>query len=216
MIPTPTMTPDIWLAISSDGVDRTVDAGHTWRPAQDFNKNDSSFRPTGLIADPRRPGVLWVAGDHFLTKRPDTFTPQIYRSSDYGRTWASWLTGYSVVLPDPRRNGAAWLANGQTVAWTGDDGRTIEAIGQIGSSADAPINSLAFDGAHPRGLFAATAGTGAFHSLDGGEHWNPINAGLPGGGQVAISEFLADAAHPGRVWAALATGGLWRGDFSDP
>ena len=76
------------------------------------------------------------------------------------------------------------------------------------------------DHGHLGGLFAATVGSGAFHSLDGGATWTAIDAGLPNGlangAQVGLLVFVPDAARPGRLWAALSTGGLWRGDFALP
>ena len=214
------LTPRSWLATSPDAVYRTGDAGRTWHAVLRIGDEDKIFSPTGVVTDPRRPGVVWVLGYESLAEPPATVTAQIYRSNDFGRTWSLWTTGFSILLPDPRRTGAAWLSDGRTVARTRDDGGSFETVGQTGQSAGAVITSLVLDHGHPGGLFAATVGSGAFHSLDGGATWTAIDAGLPNGlangAQVAFLVFVPDAARPGRLWAALSTGGLWRGDFALP
>ena len=48
-------------------------------------------------------------------------------------------------------------------------------------------------------------------SADGGETWAPIQTDLP---SLDIHGFTRDPADPARMWAYLATGGLWESDDS--
>lgn len=81
---------------------------------------------------------------------------------------------------------------------SGDGGRTWR---PLPTKADAMAMQPATDGS------IVIAGHEVFTaSRDGGQTWRPIAADLP---SLDIHGFTRDPADPGRMWAYLATGGLW-------
>jgi photosystem II stability/assembly factor-like uncharacterized protein len=86
---------------------------------------------------------------------------------------------------------------------TGDGGRTWS---PLPVRDDAMSTSTAADGS------VVIAGHNVFAaSRDGGSSWSPIEAGLP---NLDIHGFTRDPADPARMWAYLATGGLWESQDS--
>jgi len=67
-----------------------------------------------------------------------------------------------------------------------------------------PIESLAVDPLDPDIVYATT-GTGIFKTTDGGKHWLPSTAGVPGGG--AIGYLSVDPGSPTNLWAATGYNG---------
>jgi photosystem II stability/assembly factor-like uncharacterized protein len=79
-----------------------------------------------------------------------------------------------------------------------DGGRTWQ---QLPTTADAMAMQPAADGS------IVIAGHEVFTaSSDGGQTWQPVSADLP---SLDIHGFTRDPADPSRMWAYLATGGLW-------
>ncbi|HEV2607246.1 MAG TPA: hypothetical protein VGT79_04605, partial [Xanthomonadaceae bacterium] len=125
----------IWIGMDDGGVQLTRDAGKTW----------SNVTPKGLPAWARissvdasalDSGTAYIAVDNH---RQDDFSPMIWRTHDFGKTWTSITQG----LPANHFLGAV--------------------------RAD-PVQ---------RGLLYAGTETGAYVSLDDGDHWRSLQRNLP-------------------------------------
>ena len=140
----------------------------------------------------------------------------IYRSADFGRTWALWRSNGTAIAFDPFHPRATYVAEGNRLLVTRNDGGSFRQISNLTlpSGAALPFLEIVPDRSEPDRLWAATP-SGVWRSRDGGRHWEDASAGLPAGGRTEINRLLQD---PGRAtqWiAAPASGGLWRADFAE-
>ncbi len=97
----------------------------------------------------------------------------------------------------PSHNGLAVFANGR---WSKAAGPAHDYMGYSATS-DALYSS-----GHPAPGSGLTNPFGLIKSRDGGKTWQPITTDLP---SLDIHGFARDPGDPARMWAALATGGLW-------
>ena len=121
------------------------------------------------------------------------------RSSGALVAWARFGTQdvHSLAFVDDDSSRLLFGHHGGLLA-TGDGGRTWSSL-PVGD--DAMSTSTAADGS------VVIAGHNVFAaSRDGGSSWPPIEADLP---SLDIHGFTRDPADPARMWAYLATGGLW-------
>ncbi len=116
-------------------------------------------------------------GTVFLTqngKRDDDFTPYVWKSIDFGRTWTSIAAGVplgpvNVIREDPFRRGMLYLGTDLAVYVSADSGLTWQVLG--GNLPAAYVHDIAI---HPRDniLVIATHGRGIW-ALD----LDPVNKG---------------------------------------
>ena len=127
-------------------------------------------------------------------------TRGLYKSTDGGRSW-QFLTvapespDVSAVALDPQRPQTVYIGTGESGVFKSTDGGAnwhqtsaglarirIKAITVTGEvmwiTQTVGVTAVAVDPAHPKTLYAATAGSGIFRSTDAGENWHPFNAGL--------------------------------------
>ena len=77
--------PNIWfVAVSSGGVWKTVNAGTTWKPVFDKQK---VYSTGDVTIDPSNSNIIWVGTGENNGGRHIAFGDGVYRSADGGRTW---------------------------------------------------------------------------------------------------------------------------------
>jgi photosystem II stability/assembly factor-like uncharacterized protein len=133
------------------GVYKSVDGGTTWNACG----LENTYTIPRIVIHPKNPDVVFVAASgHEWTDNPDR---GIFKTTDGGKTWKKVLyvddrSGAIDLVMDPADPATLYAAFWQRIRLKWND----------------PRNS------------AATSGSGLFKTVDGGETWKPINAGLPG------------------------------------
>ena len=222
-----------YMGATGGGVWKTDDAGLTWRTL-----SDQSFATSAIgaidVAD-SDPSVVYV-GTGSACIRSNIITGRgVYRSNDGGENWLdlglrqSGAVGDLVVHPtNPEvvyvaALGQIFGANEQRgVFRSRDGGATWERVLYVSDQVGAV--DLALDRSNPRRIFAAmwraerkpwtiisgSEDSGLYSTLDGGDTWEKVEGGLPGGlvGKIAVEISPAD---PDRVWALVEAPGQQRG-----
>ena len=80
---------NLWyVAVGSGGVWKTKNAGVTWKPIFD---NQSTYSIGCVTIDPNNPHTVWVGTGENVGGRHVGFGDGIYRSTDDGKTWKTWV-----------------------------------------------------------------------------------------------------------------------------
>ncbi|OYT71201.1 MAG: glycosyl hydrolase [Chloracidobacterium sp. CP2_5A] len=154
----------IWVGTDDGLVHLTRDGGATWE----------NITPKGLPewiqinaieASPHEPGAAYLAATMY---KSDDFAPYLYKTTDYGKTWAKIVNGIPadafarVIREDPRRRGLLYAGTETGMYVSFDDGASWRSL-QLNLPAT-PITDLAI---HPRDnvLVVATQGR-SFWALD--------------------------------------------------
>jgi len=172
-----------------------------------------------LAIAPDDPDVVYVGSG-------GTMTRGVYKSTDGGHSW-QFLTvapespDVSAVAVDPQRPETVYIGTGESGLFMSTDGganwhQTSAGLARITTKAltvtgevmwitqTVRVTAVAVDPAHPKTLYAATAGSGVFRSRDAGESWHPFNAGLTVRDVIAL-----DIDAQGRMlYAGTAGGGV--------
>ncbi|NKB90430.1 MAG: glycosyl hydrolase [Acidobacteria bacterium] len=220
------------------GVWHTHDAGTTWNNVSDEFFNVASIGDIKIA--PSDPNVIYVGTGSGCPRGNISVGDGIYKSTDAGKTWDHiWNPGFvqipeMVVHPDnPDVVFAAVLGDifgpneERGLYKTTDGGLTWEKILYI--SDQTGFNDIEMDPSNPRILYA-TAWTvyrnpwtihsgseegGVWRSKDGGDTWEKLGGGLPGG-VVGKIDVTVSPPMPERVWALVeapgAQGGVYRSD----
>ncbi|TLP77304.1 WD40/YVTN/BNR-like repeat-containing protein [Maribacter sp. ACAM166] len=194
-----------YIGAASGGLWKTTDAGITWKPIFD-DQNVSSIG--SLAITPTNPDIVWVGtGETFIIRPAHAMGDGIYKSIDGGKTWKNMglektgRIGRVIVHPtNPDIVYAAALGHTygkqqeRGVYKTEDGGKTWKRIFFVDENTGAA--ELAIDPKNPDrllvgmwsikintwGLNSGGPGGGVYRTIDGGEHWEPLNEkGLPGG-----------------------------------
>jgi len=194
-----------------DGFFKSLDGGDTWIEAQGAPR---TFHD--LVIDPQDTASLFGATDD-----------GVYRSLDAGATWqrvcrrASCTTVHGVALDpiDPRK---VWLSSlGEGLVRSLDGGESWSVLQVAEDDRWAEVLSLLALPGPPTTLFAATATSGVYRSLDAGRHWERRNRRLerprihvllpPGGGSGLLAgtdRGLFRTTDGGQHWEPWGAGGL--------
>jgi photosystem II stability/assembly factor-like uncharacterized protein len=165
--------PDVAYATDLFRTYRTLDGGATWQEVNSRQTSDGAWTSRGLDVTTDY-GVQFDPFDsqHMFIDYTDI---GLFASSNGGKSWRSSTEG----IPADWRNTTYWLAF--------DPARRGLMWG-------------AFSGTHdlPRPKMWRTRSTGSFTggvavSTDGGQHWQPSNAGLP---QGSVTHILLDPSSP--------------------
>lgn len=205
----------LYAGVGAGGIWKSVNAGLTWQPVFE---NESTFAIGDLTIAPSNPDVIWVGtGECHLsgTSYPGN---GVFKSLDAGQTWLntglheSAHIGKVVVHPaDPdhvhvaaigrsRRGGqrGVYLTRNGGQDWK----RALYVNDQVG------FVDLVMDPYDPNVLYAAGwdrgngPDSGVWRTDDGGESWQRLTGGLPGGplGRIALD---VAASQPGVVYALV-------------
>ena len=187
-----------------DGVYVSHDSGKSWK----HKGLEESEHVSKILVDPRNSDVVFAASQGPL------WSPGgqrgLFKSTDGGETW-------KMVLGPGRFGGDA------------DEERTEEEQAAINDKSYTGVTDVVFDPTNPDVMYAAThqrhrnvwaiincgPETGIFKSTDGGESWNKLGNGLPGGDMGKISLQVSPQRN-NYVYATIELpgrkGGFWRSD----
>lgn len=227
---------DTWyVAASSGGVWKTVNAGTTWTPI--FDK-ETSFSIGCVTLDPRDANIVWVGTGENNSQRSVAYGDGVYRSLDGGKHWENMGLKASEhiakILVDPRNSqvvfvaaqGPLWKEGGDRGLYkTVDGGKTWKAVLTVDEHTG--VTDVVMDPRNPEVLYAATyqrrrhvwgmvnggPGSGLHKSLDGGQTWTRLKEGLPkddlGRIGLAIPAEAPDTVYA-TIEAANKAGGFFR------
>lgn len=227
-----------YMGSTGGGVFKTTDAGISWE-----NISDHTFKTgsVGAIAvsesDPNM--VVVGMGEHAARGVMTSMGDGIYKSMDAGKTWAHLglekTRHISDVIIHPSNPDIIYVAaQGAQYAPTDergiyrskDGGKNWEQVLFVNTTTGA--SSLSMDMANPRILYASmwqhrrypwymeSGGehSGLYKSIDGGDTWTPMKAGLPE--EFGKSGISVSRANPERVFAVIEAegkkGGVYRSD----
>jgi len=225
-----------YMGSTGGGVWKSVDGGGSWSPIADEYLKSGSIG--ALAVAPSDPNVIYAGTGSGCPRGNVSPGDGVYRSTDGGATWqnvglrdAGQISRIHVHPQDPDIVYVAVLGNvfGPSATrgiYVSKDGgknwtRSLFVSEQAGAS------DLALDPNNPRILYAGFwevlrkpwtlksggDGSGLHRSRDGGETWEKLSDGLPGGvlGRIGVS---ASGGKAGRVWALVEAedGGLFRSD----
>jgi len=195
--------------------------GRVWRRLPEADRWRAAGAPLGapvfaLAADPRDPSRLWAGTAQGL-----------FTSTDAGDTWSETSSGLPSTFikrlaPSPHRPDEIWAGTGAGPAVSRDGGRTWQGVSSVSTSTADPTTGgvpgsvpgsvppmetrgIVFDPADPDRLWTH-GDLGIYTSSDGGTTWRPVFKGLP---QAEVNDLRRVG---GRLYAALAGGGVWSSD----
>lgn len=227
-----------YMGSTGGGVWKTTDDGITWKNISDkFFKTGS----VGAIAVSESDTNIVVVGmgEHAARGVMTSMGDGVYKSMDAGKTWVHLglekTRHISDVIIHPSNPDVIYVAaqgaqyapsNERGIYRTTDGGKNWEKLLFVNTTTGA--SSLSMDMKNPRILYASmwqhrrypwiieSGGehSGLYKSIDGGETWNKMAAGLPKAfGKSGIS---VSRANPERVYAVIEAegkkGGVYRSD----
>lgn len=224
-----------YLGVASGGVWKTVNAGVTW---DSIFEGQGSFAIGCVTIDPSNPSTIWVGTGEDVGGRHIAYGDGVYRSTDGGASWTRMGLESSEhvteILIHPGDSNVIWVA-AQGPLWSeggqrgifksSDGGATWKQT--LGDEAWTGAASLVMDPREPDRLYAATwqrhrtvaaymgggPESGLHRSLDGGETWEQLEAGLPEGSMGKIGLAISPQ-QPDVVYAAIEldrrSGGIYR------
>lgn len=213
-----------YVAVSSGGVWKTVNAGTTFKPIFD---SQASYSTGCVTLDHNNKNIVWVGSGENNNQRSVAYGDGVYKSMDGGNSWKNMglktSEHISKIIVHPDNSDIVWVAavgplwsNGgeRGVYMTTDGGENWKAVLTIDQYTG--IADMIIDPSNPDVLYAAAhqrarhvftyigggPGSTIYKSTDGGLTWDKAANGLPGGdlGRIGLSVSPAD---PSKVYAIL-------------
>ena len=226
-----------YVAVGSGGLWKTNNHGTTWESI--FDAQDS-WSIGSVTLDPNDPEVVWVGSGENVSGRHVGYGDGVYKSVDGGTTWSNMGLETSehigMIRVDPRDSdvvyvaaqGPLWSGGGERGLYkTNDGGATWQRI--LAAGAYTGVSEVHLDPRDPDVVYAVThqrlrnvaalinggPESGIHKSVDGGETWQELTAGLPeqdmGKIGLAISPQRPDVIYA-TIELARRKGGFWRSD----
>jgi len=232
----PSQRNTFYMGATGGGVWKTTNGGESWQ-----NVSDAYFKAAsiGAIAvSESDPNVVYVGTGSACIRGNVSPGVGIYKSTDAGQSWkhvgledAGQIGRIRIHPQNPDLVYAAVLGHAfgpnaqRGVFRSKDGGKTWEKVLFVSDRAGAV--DLALDATNPRILYASvwraerkpwtmiSGGDegGLYKTTDGGDNWEKLAGGLPGGvvGKIGVA---VSPANPNRVWALVEAeaGGVYRSD----
>ena len=229
---------NVWyVAVSSGGVWKTINAGTTFKPI--FDK-EAVFATGCVTVDPNNPYIIWVGTGENNGGRHISFGDGVYRSTDGGESWTNMglkdSEHVSKIIVHPNNSdiimvasqGPLWSAGGDRGFFKSiDGGMTWKKT--LGDSEYTGVTDLVMDPRDPNRLYAVTwqhqrtiaalmdggEKSRLYVSDDAGDSWTQLKTGLPEGkwGKTGLA---ISPMNPDVLYAAIELnrriGGVWRSD----
>lgn len=215
-----------YVGAVNGGVWKTDDYGRTWHPIFDD-------QPTGsigaIVVSPSDPNVVYVGSGEGL-HRPDLSVGDgIYKSTDAGKTWThlglrdgQQISQMAIDPRDPKRlfvavAGHPYGPNPERGVYRSTDGgqsfepvlQKNENVGAAGVEIDPSDPNVVYatlwearEGPWENGAWNGSGG-GIFKSTDGGQKWQQLAGGLPGG--IVEAYVTVAPSNTKRMFASVAT-----------
>mgnify|MGYP001604038656 CR=1 FL=1 len=204
----------VLVAAASGGVWKSTNAGTTWEPI--FDRYGSANIGDVAIFQPN-PGIIWVGTGESCVRNSVGWGDGVYKSTDGGKTFTNVglrdTHHISEVVTHPTNPDIVYVAaQGHLWAHTGERGvfKTIDGgktwtrlTGGLPEDGKTGASDLKMDSRNPEILYAGfwerqrkpyrfdSGGPngGIFKSIDGGNTWKKLTAGLPTGdtGKIGIA-----------------------------
>src|SRR5216683_2272866 len=176
--------PDVYAAVTIEGIFRTVDGGASWTSSGGFAPGDANR--------------VYAVGSSGL-----------FRSTDGGASFIRTpAIQFGSVAADPGNADVvyvgSWTAN-RGVFKSSDGGRTLQLTGLTSGN----FSALAVDPQDTRIVYAGNRSGSVFRSLDGGATFAPAGTGLAGTGVMGLG---IDPSNLARLYVWMHDGGLFRTD----
>lgn len=225
---------EYYVATSSGGVWKTVNAGTTWTPLFD---GQGSYSIGCVALDPSNPATVWVGSGENNNQRSVSYGDGVYKSENGGKSWRNMGLKNSEhianVVVDPTNSnivyvaayGPVWSDGGERGVYKSTDGgETWICVKAV--SAYTGCSNLIMDPRNPQVLYAAFhqrqrkvftyIGGGPesalYKTTDGGATWKKLD-GLPGGDVGRIGIDLSPV-NPDYIYAVVdaqeGRGGIYR------
>jgi photosystem II stability/assembly factor-like uncharacterized protein len=225
---------EYYVAVASGGVWKTTNNGVTYRPIFD---SQGSYSIGVVTLDPNNPHVVWVGTGENNAQRSVAYGDGVYKSEDGGQSWE--MVGLEnsehigAIVVDPRDSdvvyvaaqGPLWSAGGDRGLYkTTDGGDTWNKVLDI--SEHTGVTDLVMDPRDPDVLIAASwqrrrhvwtlvsggPESALYKSTDGGQTWDRLSRGLPGG-DVGRYGLCMSPVDPDYVYAVVEAKGDAGGFF---
>ena len=226
-----------YMGVASGGVWKSTDAGQTWSPISDGKVPVGSIGAIEVAASD--PNVIYVGTGSDDIRSNVSIGRGVYKSTDAGQSWSfvglREVGQIGALRVHPTNPDVAYLsATGNPfspnpergVYRTRDGGRSWQKVLFVSDSTGASdvelepgnpevVYAVMWRGERkPWTIISGAREGGVYKSVDGGEHWTKLTAGLPnelvGKGNIAVT-----AANPKRLYLlyeAKPGAGLYRSD----
>jgi len=213
----PGQAQQIFVATTSGGVFKSVNAGISFTPV--FDRAGGMMSIGAIAVAPSNPAIVWVGTGEADNRQSSSWGDGVYRSTDGGLTWQKMgleeTRHVGKIVIDPRDPnvvyvaavGHLWGSNPERgVFKTTDGGKTWNKA--LYRDAHTGAIDLAMDPRNPDVIFAALyqrqrkgwgfngggPGSGIFRSSDAGATWTELSSGLPRGdkGRIGLAIFPGD------------------------
>jgi photosystem II stability/assembly factor-like uncharacterized protein/flagellar hook assembly protein FlgD len=202
----------VWyVATASGGLWKTINAGNTFDPIFD---NEKSFSIACVKLDPTNSHVVWVGTGENNNQRSVAYGDGVYKSEDDGKSWKNvGLTKSehigNIAIHPKNGNvvfvaayGPLWSAGGERGIYkTTDGGKNWKQVLKV--SENTGFNEVHIDKNNPDIMYACAhqrrrhewtyisggPESALYKSTDGGETWEKVGGGFPGGelGRIGLA-----------------------------
>ncbi len=213
-----------FVAVASGHVWKTINNGTTFEPVFD---NYGVYSIGCLAMDPDNHNILWVGTGENNHQRALGYGNGVYKSIDGGKSFTNMGLKDSrqigQIAIDPRNTetiyvaaeGSVWGPGGDRGLYkSADGGKTWKKILEI--SENTGVNNIVMDPRDPDVLYASSEQrrrhvftkigggpeTAIYKSTNGGETWNKLTSGLPGGDMGGIGLAISPV-NPDVIYAII-------------